>query len=283
MAKKKGKKKGGMTKQYFEDKRTKTFESLDSVSGDWIPAEVVDFKPVSRIDKKTKVEKWKWIPVYTIPEGFTNPLKKTDEQNDDDRHCQLCDHSIVDYGVILNHAKKQSLIVGMDCYELYELDDARNVRLTLLEKLEDEFFTKRLAEQKDRLRNTLAAYLKKNSTSGFDYRFYSTIQRNQVIDWSKAKFYNFVAKWGHFCRQIGFQPKLSDTTPTQYKKFLQNVLIDIKEKRIKQKIAALKQDDYTEFYKERALLWAKFREQEQEVKKMGLARIKQLVEPEKLV
>jgi hypothetical protein len=284
MAKKKGNRKG-LTKQYFEDKRTKTFESLDTVAKDWEHATIVDFQPMVRLDEKTKAEKIRWIPVFTIPDGYKNPLKVTDEKNDESRHCQLCDHFIIDYGVILHHTKKYSLIVGMDCYELYEDDDARNVRLTLLERLEDEFFTKRLAEQKDRLRAELDTYLKtKKSDANIAYNFYSTIQRNQFVDWSKAKFYNFVAKWGHLCRRIGFEPKMADITPTQYKKFLQNILISDKEDKYNNKIEQLMtSNDHTNFYTERAALWATFRAQQREIKGMGLAQIKQLVAPVKLV
>lgn len=289
MAKKKGKKRGGMSKQYFEDKRTKTFASLDTVAQDWEHAEVKDFKPLIRVNEETGEEKIVWIPEYTIPDGFVNPLKETDEQNDEHRHCQLCDHDIILYGVILNREKKYSLIVGMDCYELYETDDARNVRLTMLENISDEFFTKRLAEQKERCKAALAVYLETNKISTLDYAFYSILQREQTVDWSKAKFYNYICKHAANCRKIGFDPKLADLTANQYRKYLQNILIAEKYRKAKEKENRIREHidytngNYSESYNEISNIMVRFRKQVSEIKKMGLGRIKQLVPPIQLV
>ena len=114
----------------FAQKRVKTFDSLNTLPKDWIHAKIKSFKL-----KKVKNRKGDliahWIPLYQIPEGYTNPFDN-DVLQSDWKRCQLCDTNIIRHGIILCEKTKQFLVVGLECYEVYETDDHKKLKLNIL-------------------------------------------------------------------------------------------------------------------------------------------------------
>lgn len=205
----------------FKEKRVKTFEQLGTEANQWVHAKVISFKPTIRKSKKG-VMKIIWIPEYEIPEGYKNPLTR-DQDFSDSMRCQLCDTKIIEQGVILHHDKKYCLFVGTDCYDIYETEDHKNIRLNLLSQIMDDYFNTQLAEVKKNFSTMIAAYRQK----GYDleYKFYTTIARNRWVDWGRLKTYNFLAKYGWCCEKLGYTPELGVVFSfSQYKKYLRSVL-----------------------------------------------------------
>ena len=114
----------------FSEKRVRTFNSLDTNPDDWTHANIKSFKPIHG-QRDSGNPFTHWVPVYKIPEGYTNPFGKDPEQYEHKR-CQLCDTEIVSNGIILNEKTKQFLIVGGECYLVYEHDDTRHMKLQLM-------------------------------------------------------------------------------------------------------------------------------------------------------
>jgi hypothetical protein len=199
----------------WEQKRLKTFLSLKTKNTAWKHATVINYSLANVPNRKGELIE-KWIPEYEIPVGYKNPYEK-DVLNSKTKRCQLCDHKIIDFGVILHEEKKLFLIVGMECYFLYETDNDKTLRLRLLQQLMNEHIQAKIDEEKTIINGLFAAYettlVNKDLRNTFPdhyigkdwYTFTSTIRRNQWSDWSRTKFFNFLIKNSYFFTRIGYQ------------------------------------------------------------------------------
>ena len=136
--------------QAWAEKRLAVFKKLKTKPQDWVMGSIRDFRHRERKTKKGDIV-IDWIPVYKIPDGFTNPFGDDGLQSEEECRCQLCDHKIVYHGVILHHATNQFLIIGDTCVEKYETDDDKRMKIELLSQIKDRFVMERLMSEKKRL------------------------------------------------------------------------------------------------------------------------------------
>ena len=108
----------------FAEKRVKTFSSLKTKPTDWVHAKVKTFTPFHK-QRKSGIPILKWIPVYHIPDGYTNPFDR-DADMTENKRCQICDTKIIEHGIITCEKTKQFLIVGKECYVVYESDSDKS-------------------------------------------------------------------------------------------------------------------------------------------------------------
>ena len=216
-------------KKLFEDKRIKTFSSLKTKNKDWTHAKVRRFSHVVRHNRSGKLIE-EWIPEYDIPIGYENPFE-TDVLVSDKKHCQLCDTNIINYGVILHLANKQFLIVGLECYVIYESDSDRALKLELLTRQKNEYVDGLLKIEKAKI----LAGVKKITDAGkrlnIDYRTHSDIVRDRWRSWSKVKFNNFVVKHASELDRIDYEPN-EQLGIKPYHAFYKNILETINRSRL---------------------------------------------------
>jgi len=181
-----------MRTNQFENRRLATFASLKTKNTEWKHAKVINFTYRSRTNRKGRLIE-EWVPVYQIPDGYSNPLEK-DVLMSGVKRCQLCDTKIVRHGIILHEVKQQFLCVGLECYEVYETDSDRRLKAELLKRL----IEKKLKEVMDAEKAKITEAFKKFQANGYnrwvDYNIYATIVRNRWLTWKKVKFANWIAK-----------------------------------------------------------------------------------------
>lgn len=187
-------------KNHFEEKRLTTFTSLGTKNTSWTHAKVINFTLNVRKTKSGKLIE-EWLPVYSIPDGFENPLDK-DVLSSKEKRCQLCDTVLVRHGIILHEEKKIYLVVGLECYEVYEGDDDRELKLKLLQQLQHQHIQEKISVQKDILVKALNEKVLDANVRPFEnadyyqaqgwYSVYSTINRGRWMGWSRTKFSNWL-------------------------------------------------------------------------------------------
>jgi hypothetical protein len=197
-------------KNHFEEKRLTTFTSLGTKNTEWVHAKVINFTLNIRKMKSGKLIE-EWLPVYAIPDGFENPLDK-DVLSSKDKRCQLCDTKLVKHGILLHEEKKIFLVVGLECYEVYEGDDDRELKLKLLQQLQHQYIQEKITIQKDILVALLKEKVLDPNIRPFDntdyyqhqgwYSVYSTINRARWMGWSRTKFSNWLNNHAYYLATI---------------------------------------------------------------------------------
>ena len=171
----------------FSMKRIAAFESLKTKPTDWVHAKVINYHLNVRKIKKSEKMMEEWIPEYSIPEGYENPLEK-DVLSSDEKKCQLCDTAIYHYGILINESKKMWILVGLECYVVYETDDDREMKLRLLKQLKDGYIQDKIRTQKEILQAALKEKVLDPKVRPFEndgyyfrdawYKAYSVIKRD---------------------------------------------------------------------------------------------------------
>ena len=216
-------------KNHFADKRIATFNSLNTEPKEWSHAPVKRFLPFFHVTKTSGKQTEKWIPEYAIPDGYKNPYLKTDVEISGWKKCQLCDTDIVDYGIITHDHSRQYLVVGTECYEKYEDDSTKDLKLHLLTENKKEFFTKLMSAEKEKIKNLVTAYIeeksKQNKHSDLNYNFYSTVIRDRWYNWSKVKFNNFIVKYATELWEVGYREPEEKLSLKVVHKFFEDVAL----------------------------------------------------------
>jgi hypothetical protein len=208
------------TKETYEKRRIESFLSLGTNNKEWEHAKVKDFVYSEKYDKKGELIE-EWLPVYDIPVGFKNPYEE-DVLTSETKKCQLCQHPIIYYGIILHREKNLFLVVGLDCYELYESDNDKKLKLELLCKLQSGWWEEKIREERDKIVDCIKKqenhnfyrelipenllYYTKEIKKYSIYKAYWTITRSEWLRYSPIKFKNFIAKNAYFFNSIGYVP-----------------------------------------------------------------------------
>jgi len=201
--------------ELFEQKRILTFTGLKTKNKDWEHAKVINYSYNKRTNRSNKLIE-EWIPVYKIPNGYKNPFE-SDVIHSKTKRCQLCDNPIINYGIIIHHTTKLFLVVGLECYELYEGDSDRRIKLQILMDCKKEYIEKLMVREKKKITSLnkkaeKSGLIKKMGISRWNfneknnYTCYSTIIRDRWLTWSKVKFNNFLVKYSSYFGNIGYLP-----------------------------------------------------------------------------
>jgi len=211
----------------FARKRLETFTGLDTEPKEWGHAKVINYEPYFHTSKSGKLYE-RWIPEYRIPTGYKNPYD-TDMIMSNHKKCQLCDTDIIDFGIILHPERNEFLIVGMDCYEIYEDDDSKRMKIELLLKEKKEFFTALMETEKGKIKSLMEAFNNKHkeveyhSRPNVNYRAYSVAVRNRWETWTKVKFNNFIVKYSNDLKKIGYQEPEKRLSMKTYIRFYKEI------------------------------------------------------------